>query len=194
VPRRGRVVEIFDELSYHPPAGCASKTRERGMVTAECRAGPSWVVAQRFTGSVEAGDALWFDTLLVPHGPDERAEALASGTQVIHSDSASLALRLQLGEETWTVIDRPQGASLPATLGADVGYAITAEAPGRTPYVLTRDASALTLADGTQLEWPSPTSTERADAPQWSRRIATTAGTPGRGRHSDTRARQRSTP
>jgi hypothetical protein len=158
VPREGWVASAVDEPVFHPP-GCAPRPGA-SRVSAKCRFGPSWVISQRRTGEVPAGGSLWFDTLVLPHGPDAAPRELAKGVRVLHAAGGNLALEVALGEERWTVVDRPGGGAIEVPgLATDARTALVRTRPGAPPYVFAQEATRLEL-DGVSLHWPVASSVE----------------------------------
>jgi len=131
VPRQGVTIEAWRELrTGNPPS-------------------PAYLAAQRWTGDAAAGDERWFDSLLVPHGPEIAPAQAAAAVSVLYDDGTAVALRLELDGETWTVVDNPAGASIAsALLDTDAAYAITRTRIGDPEYVFVRDATRLRVDDG----------------------------------------------
>ena len=158
-PRPGHQPEAFLERSYLPGPECASDGADQ--VTGPCRAGPAFVVADRWRGDVEAGQTLWFDTLILPHGAETPFGHAAEGVRVIQAAGNSLALEVRVADETWTVLDNPTAALLTAEgFESDARVAILRTSAATSPYVFTEHATHL-VRGGTSLRWPVRTSVER---------------------------------
>ncbi len=159
VPRPERLVAAFEEASYLPPAGCP-RNSDSGIVPAKCRAGPPFVLYQRWVGETLPGASRWFDTLLVPHGAELSPREAAERVRVLTADTQSVALEVKIGDETWTVVDSPSGAPVEAgDLATDARYAILRSAPGRPDYVLSFEATRIERGK-VAYRWPVRTSVE----------------------------------
>ncbi|MHC4607666.1 MAG: hypothetical protein ACYTAF_12190, partial [Planctomycetota bacterium] len=159
VPRPGHVSAFHLEDAYLPGAGCP-RDAPSDRVALECRSGPPYVVHQRWKGDVQANEARWFDTLLLPHGPERGPAQIAEGIRVLHADREGVALEVAIGDETWTVLDSPRGTPIEAPgLSADARYAVLRTAPGRPPYLLVHEATRLDRRNLSH-RWPVRTSVE----------------------------------
>lgn len=159
VPRPGQRFGAFEEASYLPPEDCP-RNAHSDTVDARCRSGPPFVVYQRWTGETSPGESRWFDTLLLPHGPELSPADAAGRVRVLFSDSERVALEVSVGDETWTFVDQPQGGVIEVPgLAADARYAIVRSAPDRPPYLLTHAASRVEVGNLSH-RWPVRTSVE----------------------------------
>lgn len=157
VPRPGTEAEAREAAAYLPPERCASSSGP--SVAAECRHGPTFYAAQRWSGTVEAGASRVFDTLIVPHAPRRGAQEVAGGIRVLTATDA-LALEVDLGRERWLVVDNPTGEPLEHEhLSTDARYLVARTEPGASPYWLTHDASRVRWHDR-ERTWPVATSVE----------------------------------
>ena len=107
-------------------------------------------MAQRWTGSAAAGDERWFDSLLLPHGPERSPAQVASDVSVLYDDGAAVALRVTIEDETWTVVDNPEHVPIANHLvSTDARYAVTRTRAGESEYyALVDDATYLRVNDG----------------------------------------------
>ncbi len=126
---------------------------------------PSYLVAQRWTGVAAAGDARWFDSLLLPHGPEPDPAEVAAGVAVLYDDGTAVALRIRLDDETWTIVDNPSHVSIQsATVATDATYAITRTVAGEPDYVLAHEVTFLRVVNGSgptiDRVWLAPSSVE----------------------------------
>ncbi|MEZ4218753.1 MAG: hypothetical protein R3E88_19940 [Myxococcota bacterium] len=120
VGRPGQRARAFVEPSYLPPPGCSRHPLE-ASVTAECRRGSPWVIATRWTGAAQTGDELWFDAVLVPTSQGLDGPKREDSVRVVRASGADLALEIRIGDERWSVCDRPgTAAGAPRACGADV--------------------------------------------------------------------------
>jgi hypothetical protein len=147
VPRPGVAVESWREVrTGNPPS-------------------PAYMVAQRWTGTAVDGQARWFDSLLLPHGPERTPAEAASAVSVLYDDGTAVALRVVIDGEIWTVVDNPAHSPLASVLvSTDASYAITRTRAGEPEYALVRDATYLRVDDGTgrkiERGWLVPSSAE----------------------------------
>jgi hypothetical protein len=159
VPRPGQRSGAFEEASYLPSEGCPRNTRS-DTVDARCRSGPPFVVYQRWTGETSPGESRWFDTLLIPHGPELSPADAAARVRVLLADAERVALEVKVGDETWTILDQPrEGVVDVPGLAADARYAILRSAPDRPPYLLAHAATRIEVGD-LSYRWPVRTSVE----------------------------------
>ena len=176
-PRPNHIPQAFLEESYLPGPECRPGD-DADQVTGPCRAGPPFVVADRWRGEVEAAQTLWFDTLIVPHGSETSPGDVAAGIRVILAKGDSLVLELSLADETWTVMDNPAAQPLTAAgFESDARAAILRSVAGKPPYVFAEDATHV-LADDTVHRWPVRTSVELGAGDGAPARLL---GGPGRG-------------
>ncbi|MHB9134662.1 MAG: hypothetical protein ACYDBB_26620 [Armatimonadota bacterium] len=134
VPRTGYEMAEWKESSYtgNPPL-------------------PSYIIYQKFCGDTTAGQTLWADTVLLPHGSDLTPTQAAANISVLYRDDATgaLAVKVIVGSETWVVVDNPTKATINITgLTTDAGYLITRTQTGMTNYVLTDQASRVYVDNG----------------------------------------------
>ena len=163
-PRRSTQVAGFEEPYFLPAEGCP-RSGGATRVKAECRSGPPFVVYQRWKGAADAGESRWFDTLLVPHGPETSAESLASDVRTLHVARGSVALELRIGDETWSVAESPALRPIEVDgLAIDARYAIVRTAPDREPYLLAHEALRVTRP-GLDERWSARASVERGAFP-----------------------------
>jgi len=164
VPREGFASAAFEEASYLPAAGCP-RPGSSPTLEARCRSSPPYVLTQRWTGEARAGETRWFDTLLLPHGPEQTPEGAAEGVRVLLADPQRVALEVRIGAERWTLLDNPGGAPLEAPgLATDATYLILGTAPGEAGYLLGHEVSRVELGE-TSERWPERTSAELALPP-----------------------------
>ncbi len=147
VPRSGVAVESWREVrTGNPPS-------------------PSYFVAQRWNGTAVVGDERWFDSLLLPHGPERPPAQAASDVTVLYDDGAALALRVLIDDETWTVVDNPEHVPIASALvTTDARYAVTRTRAGEPDYVFAHDATYVRVNDGRgrmiDRSWLVPSSAE----------------------------------
>jgi hypothetical protein len=157
VPRAGRTTEAGEISAYLPPASCPLDSA--ATVKPECRGGPTFFAAQRWSGSVKSGQSRVFDTLIVPHSPRTSATALADRIRVLTATDA-LALELDLGRERWLVVDDPTGRGIDQEdIATDARYLVARTVPNDAPYWLTHEASRVRWHER-ERSWPVPTSVE----------------------------------
>jgi hypothetical protein len=128
-----------------------------------------FIVSQRWSGDAIAGDVRWFDSLLVPHGGDASPSDVAGGIEVVYDDGIAIALKVAVGDETWTLVDNPEDTTVNVGgVATDARYLIARTSPGRPSYVLAHLASTVEIDDGpgrlVRLGWPERSSTELADS------------------------------
>jgi hypothetical protein len=164
VPRTGRVAEAGEISAYLPPASCPLNSA--ATVKTECRGGPTFFAAQRWSGSVKGGESRFFDTLIVPHSPRTSPKVLADGIRVLVAKDA-LAVELDLGRERWLVVDDPTGRGIDEeAIATDARYLVARTAPNEAPYWLTHEATRVRWHDR-ERSWPVSTSVEvGAELPQ----------------------------
>jgi hypothetical protein len=129
---------------------------------------PPYVVYQKYDQKNAAGRTFWTDTVLLPHGPELSPNAAAASIQVIYQDaSGALVLRIQRGDETWTVVDNPGRVSLSmlgGQISTDALTLITRTKAGAPDYVLMREGSFARVNQGWKKaidrSFPSVTSVE----------------------------------
>jgi hypothetical protein len=140
VPRVGYSSAAFEERSYLPPADCPPAASVDNL-EAHCRASAPYVVYQRWMGEARPGDSLWFDTLLIPHGPELTPQQAAGGVRVLLADGERVALEVRVGDETWTLAESPRRVPIVAPgLVTNARFMILSRAPGRPAWLLARDA------------------------------------------------------
>ncbi len=159
LPREGQQARAFRDPSRAPPEDC-DPDPDLDRVPARCRSSPGWVVQQLWSGSAAAGETHWFDTLILPHGPEQSPREAAAALRVLYRDAERSALELRLGEEIWTLLDNPspQPLEIPE-LASDARYALLSRVAGRVDYLRTRDASRLRIGKQ-EYAWPVRSSVE----------------------------------
>lgn len=129
---------------------------------------PRYVMYQKHASPDGFTGVLRADTVLLPHGPSLSPADAAADITVLHRDDATgaLALRIEVGDEIWTVVDNPVGApmNVGGALLTDAVYLVARTRPGAAPYVLTEQASQVQIDNGAgltiQRSWPIKTSVE----------------------------------
>jgi hypothetical protein len=140
VPRAGYESAAFAEPSYLAPADCPPPASV-DVIEARCRSTAPYVLYQRWTGEARSGDSLWFDTLLVPYGPERTASQVASDVRVLLADGERAALEVRVGSELWTLAESPRRAPIVAPgLVTDARSMVLMQSPGQPGYLLARDA------------------------------------------------------
>ncbi len=160
VPRPDADVTAFEAPIYLPPEGCPNPSPE-DVVSPECRSSPPFVVYQKWTGAAHPGDERWFDTLVRPFGPDRSPEQAADGVRVLAAGAHSVALRVEMGDETWFLVDNPEGDAIETPeLSTDARSLLLRVREGSREYLLVRDATRVE-AGLLSLRWPGPVSLEQ---------------------------------
>ncbi|MHB9025224.1 MAG: Ig-like domain-containing protein, partial [Armatimonadota bacterium] len=151
VPRTGLEVAEWLEPSYpqtYPPANPPLA---------------GYVLYQKLLGDFTAGQSLWTDTILLPHGPEltpTQAAVNASGLLYQNDLTGALALQVIVGDETWTVVDNPTGELINVTgLTTDARYLIACSKPATPDYLLVDQATTVQVGS-TSKTWDSATSVE----------------------------------
>jgi len=164
VPREGYASGAFEEASYLPPADCPPVDSVE-YIDARCRAGAPYVLYQRWTGDAQAGASLWFDTLLLPHGPELSPEEAAGAVRVLLADGERVALEVGIGGERWILAESPSGIPIAVSgLVTNARYLVLGTSPGQPGYLLARGASWI-QSHGLLWRSPLPISVETELAP-----------------------------
>ncbi|ANM31243.1 hypothetical protein ABI59_19190 [Acidobacteria bacterium Mor1] len=101
-----------------------------------------FIIGQRWSGNAAAGSERWFDTVLLPHGDTLTPTQAAADISVTYDDGVNVAMQVEVGGETWTVVDNPQGISInTASLETDATYLIARTSASEDPYLLAREAT-----------------------------------------------------
>ena len=129
---------------------------------------PPYKFAQRWLGQAQAGQTLWFDSLLLPHGSELTPGAVAANINVVFDDGTNVVFKIAVGAETWTVVDNPGGLAInQGGVSTDASYLIARTSPAGPGYLLTSQASRVDVSDGPtrviRLTWPVKTSVELTD-------------------------------
>ncbi|MHB9024198.1 MAG: hypothetical protein ACYC7E_08475 [Armatimonadota bacterium] len=130
VPRTGQEVAEWLEPTY-PQTYPAANPPNAGYV----------MYAKRqldFT----AGQSVWVDTVLLPHGTELTPSQAAGNIAVLYDDGQAVAIQVIVGNETWTVVDNPYRTSINQTgLVTDARYLITRTQTGVADYILAQEAT-----------------------------------------------------
>ncbi len=119
-----------------------------------------FVIGQRWVGDLTTDKAIWFDSLLMPHGKELSATKAAEQIKVLHDDGKSVALQIRVGDETWTLVDNPDGSSLSADgLATDAQYLLSRSKPGAPDYLLAHQAKSVRVGSITH-NWDVPVTVE----------------------------------
>jgi hypothetical protein len=124
-----------------------------------------FVMYQRWVGDTAPGLEKWFDTVLLPHGGDLTPTEAAGNITVRHDDGVNIAFKVTVGNETWTVVDNPDGITINTLdIHTDATYMIARTQPGMDAYLLAHEATVASVADGPgqtiSKTWPVRTSVE----------------------------------
>jgi hypothetical protein len=159
VPRPDAPVTATLEPIYLPPEDCVVPSPD-DVIPAECRSSPAFVVYQKWSGAATPGEARWFDTLLRPFGPELSPEQAASRVRVLHAAGDATALQIEMGPESWIVVDNPGTAPIDAPgISTDARSLLIRSKPDTEEYLLALDATFVT-AGSVALRWPERTSVE----------------------------------
>jgi hypothetical protein len=143
VPRVGREIAAWKESAYAPKY-----------------TSPPWVLYQKGCGEAKATQAVWFDTLLLPHGNELTPPKAAAQVSVLYDDGANVALQVRSGDETWIVVDNPGAKTITARgLATDAAYLIACAKPKTPDYLVVTNATKVKVG-ATNQNWPTPTTTE----------------------------------
>jgi hypothetical protein len=154
VPRPGYRSEASAQETLLPPKDCDPSA---SRVAEKCRHGPFYVVSQRHVGEARRGETRWFDTLLVPHGPELPAKRLAENVTLHRIDEAITALTLEIDGERWTVVDSPDRETVAADgIEVEARYALVRADP---PYVFAAEATRVRVGPVSR-SWPVPSDVE----------------------------------
>ncbi|MHB9024480.1 MAG: hypothetical protein ACYC7E_09925, partial [Armatimonadota bacterium] len=89
-----------------------------------------------------AGQSVWVDTVLLPHGTELTPTQAAGNISVLYDDGQAVAIQVIVGDETWTVVDNPYRTSINITgLVTDARYLITRIKPSTADYLLAQEAT-----------------------------------------------------
>ncbi|MHB9130668.1 MAG: Ig-like domain-containing protein [Armatimonadota bacterium] len=151
VPRTGLEVAEWLEPSYPPTYPPANPPLA------------GYVLYQKLQGDFTAGQSVWTDTIMLPHGPElTPAQAAANAGGLLYQNDATGAIALQVivDDETWTVVDNPTRESINVTgLTTDAAYLIARSKPGTPDYLLAHEAT--TVQVGTiSKSWATAASVE----------------------------------
>jgi hypothetical protein len=148
VPRTGSEVAEWLEASYpqtNPPANPPF---------------PAYVMYQKRQLSFTAGQSVWADSVLLPHGPELTPTQAASNISVLYDDGQAVAIQVTVGDEIWTVVDNPAHTSITITgLSTDARYLITRSKPNTADYILADQATTVTVGSISK-SWPTETTVE----------------------------------
>ncbi len=125
-------------------------------------------IAQRWVGQAQADESFWFDSLLLPHGSGVTPAEAEAEVDVLHDDGTNVVFKIDVGVETWTVVDNPGELTIDqGGVMTDASYLIARTSPDGPGYLLTSEASQVEVNDGPtrviRLDWPVRTSVEISD-------------------------------
>lgn len=142
-PRAGYAIDAWKEQSY----------------TGQYTTAP-FILAQRWSGDAKAGDARWFDSLLLPHGTELTPEAAAASVKTLYDDGTAIALQITCGEESWLVVDNPNSMHINAKgLDTDAQYLLARAQLGKPDYLLARNATLVKWGTLSKM-WATPATVE----------------------------------
>jgi hypothetical protein len=125
---------------------------------------PPFVMYQRWVGDTAGEPEKWFDTVLLPHGDDLTPTLAAANISVPYDDGVNIAFKVKVGNETWTLVDNPEGVTINASgVHTDATYMIARTQQGMAGYLLAHEATVAEVVDGSQeisRTWPVRTSVE----------------------------------
>jgi hypothetical protein len=158
--------ERYVQLHLAPRAGLGIE--ERQVDVSGTPPSASFLVAQRWDGESVAGQELWFDSLLVPHGGEVAPADFAANVLLAYDDGESAAWQVTLGDETWTVVDNPPGNLIDTPgLLTDAEYLIASTAAAGSGSLIAHRATTVDLSHGAgrriRLGWTARSSVELTD-------------------------------
>ena len=142
-----------------------------GYEIQECRdpgvsdnpASPPFLISQQWQGDTAMGQSLWFDSILLPHGPEISPLGAAGSIEVLYDDGINVAFKIIVADETWFVVDKPDPTVTYIDAGevkTDATYLIARTSAGEPLYILTQSATFAHIAGEPDLQWEEVTSVE----------------------------------